>query len=304
MDATRALLDELMGKDRNLLPNEKPKRTVHFTDPDVCKHYLVAFCPNDLFINTKSDLGPCTKLHDPVCKDEYQQARDRERYRYEEDFLAYLERLISDLDKRIRRGHERLDHQDDLPEVPLSEENRLRVEKINEQIVDLLGKIQTLGEEGNIDEAEALTRQVESLKNEREDLKKGGEARSISQQEKRMKVCDVCGAFLVIGDTDKRTLGHMDGKQHQGYAKIREALEEFKKKRNERRGSDRSRDDDRGSRRRRSRSRDRDPLDPREDRHRDRDRDYRDRDRDHRHHDSRSSHNRDRDRDRRGRDRR
>ena len=154
MDATRALLDELMGKDRNLLPNEKPKRTVQFSDPEVCKHFLVgsfvfpnptsettkthflfsllAFCPNDLFINTKSDLGPCTKLHDPLCKDEYLQARDRERYRYEEDFLAYLERLISDLDKkcvderlpqilftnreflRIRRGHERLDHQDDL----------------------------------------------------------------------------------------------------------------------------------------------------------------------------------------------
>ena len=32
-------------------------------------------------------------------------------------------------------------------------------------------QIQTLGEEGNIDEAEALTKQVESLKNEREDLK-------------------------------------------------------------------------------------------------------------------------------------
>ena len=57
MDTMRAQLDELMGKDRNKLPNEKPKRTLHFTDSEVCKYYICGFCPHHLFTNTKSDLG-------------------------------------------------------------------------------------------------------------------------------------------------------------------------------------------------------------------------------------------------------
>jgi hypothetical protein len=38
MDEARALLDQLMGKDRNL-PAEQ-RRARHFTDEDVCKYYL------------------------------------------------------------------------------------------------------------------------------------------------------------------------------------------------------------------------------------------------------------------------
>lgn len=38
MDEARALLDQLMGKDRDKPPEERKER--HFSDPDVCKHYL------------------------------------------------------------------------------------------------------------------------------------------------------------------------------------------------------------------------------------------------------------------------
>jgi hypothetical protein len=70
MDATRALLDELMGKNRNALPTQASKGT-HFSDPEVCKNFLVQFCPHQLFINTKSDLGTCSKLHDEHLKSQY-----------------------------------------------------------------------------------------------------------------------------------------------------------------------------------------------------------------------------------------
>jgi hypothetical protein len=46
-----------MGKNRNLLPSEKPTKILKFTDPEVCKHYICGFCPHELFVNTKSDLG-------------------------------------------------------------------------------------------------------------------------------------------------------------------------------------------------------------------------------------------------------
>jgi len=55
MDQARAMLDELMGKDRNEVDNDE--RKMKWSDDRVCKHYLVSFCPNLLFANTKSDLG-------------------------------------------------------------------------------------------------------------------------------------------------------------------------------------------------------------------------------------------------------
>lgn len=43
-----------------------------------------------------------------------------------------------------------------------------------------------------------------------------------------MELCDVCGSFLVIGDTQSRVDAHLLGKQHIGFARIRTAIEELK----------------------------------------------------------------------------
>jgi hypothetical protein len=42
MDATRALLDQLMGKHRNLAADEKPKNRLKWSDAAVCQHFMVA----------------------------------------------------------------------------------------------------------------------------------------------------------------------------------------------------------------------------------------------------------------------
>eukprot|EP01079_Euglenida_sp_SAG-EU17-18_P007903 gene7903-7322_t len=60
----KSMLDDLMGPSRDVMPSEtKAKDKPGFAEPDVCKCYLVQFCPNELFSNTKSDLGDCTKKH-------------------------------------------------------------------------------------------------------------------------------------------------------------------------------------------------------------------------------------------------
>ena len=48
----------------------------------------------------------------------------------------------------------------------------------------------------------------------------------MSAQEKQMEVCEVCGAFLIIGDAQTRVDDHLQGKQHMGYAKIKSTIEE------------------------------------------------------------------------------
>lgn len=46
-------------------------------------------------------------------------------------------------------------------------------------------------------------------------------------QEKQMEVCDVCGAFLIVGDAQQRIDDHLMGKQHVGYARLKSALQEI-----------------------------------------------------------------------------
>lgn len=42
-----------------------------------------------------------------------------------------------------------------------------------------------------------------------------------------MEVCDVCGAFLIVGDAQQRIDDHLMGKQHVGYARLKSALQEI-----------------------------------------------------------------------------
>lgn len=58
--------------------------------------------------------------------------------------------------------------------------------------------------------------------------------------EKQMEVCEVCGAFLIVGDAQQRLEDHLTGKQHMGYSKLRKAVDEMYEKR---RNLDREEDD-------------------------------------------------------------
>jgi len=45
--------------------------------------------------------------------------------------------------------------------------------------------------------------------------------------EKQMEVCKVCGAFLIVGDAPARLDDHMQGKQHVGYQRLRNAVDDI-----------------------------------------------------------------------------
>eukprot|EP01054_Gregarina_sp_Poly1_P002652 Gregarina_sp_Poly_1__2651@NODE_1722_length_3466_cov_35_812298_g947_i1_p5_GENE_NODE_1722_length_3466_cov_35_812298_g947_i1NODE_1722_length_3466_cov_35_812298_g947_i1_p5_ORF_typecomplete_len110_score13_51LUC7/PF03194_15/6e33_NODE_1722_length_3466_cov_35_812298_g947_i1406735 len=90
MEEMRALLDSLLGTDRNALPEQRQNRQQRFNDSDVCRYYLIDFCPHDLFPNTRSDLGPCPKIHNDSLKDQYQNSPDKETFavEYESEFIG------------------------------------------------------------------------------------------------------------------------------------------------------------------------------------------------------------------------
>ncbi|CAJ0878457.1 104_t:CDS:2 [Entrophospora sp. SA101] len=61
------------------------------------------------------------------------------------------------------------------------------------------------------------------------ELKNTMEGGSPSQQQK-LRVCEVCSAYLSIFDSDRRLADHFGGKMHLGYLKIRDLLKELKEK--------------------------------------------------------------------------
>lgn len=68
---------------------------------------------------------------------------------------------MQDLDRKVRRGRERLAQDVDLANVvPISTEKSDQLAAIEEKIKRLLEQSENLGEEGKVDEAQALMKKV------------------------------------------------------------------------------------------------------------------------------------------------
>ena len=129
----------------------------------------------------------------------------------------------------------------------------------------VLSEVERAGENGDIDAALMLMQNVDNLDAAREKLLSTGRADpSADPNNKKLRVCDVCGSYLSVYDSDKRLADHFLGKQHIGYQRMRDTLDAIRKRRSERpprtsedgRGRD-DRDRDRGRDERGSRQEDR-----------------------------------------------
>lgn len=233
MDYIRKELDHLLGKDRDVPLKEKQRSRKHFDDRDVCSFFLIEFCPHELFPNTKNDLGECKKRHDNYLRDQFNKDKNSKQYRlrYEEILESFLERLIGDVDTRIKKGIERIEAP--LFDIEKSREINAKITYIDEKIQEYLIEAERYGEQGLIKQSEDVMKQIESLKEEKSQLVAMAESSALSK-EKQMKICEVCGALQSAQDNDKRLQTHYEGRIHTGYAKIREVLDALKRKKAER----------------------------------------------------------------------
>merc|ERR1711998_165588 len=98
MEQHRALLDQLLGPDRDLPVSKCRKKKINCFDKNVCKYYLAGLCPyHELFKNTKSDLGPCQyKLHDEYFKEQFSSLsnEEKQKYKYDRDLNCKLRDLV------------------------------------------------------------------------------------------------------------------------------------------------------------------------------------------------------------------
>ncbi|KRY42846.1 putative RNA-binding protein Luc7-like 2 [Trichinella spiralis] len=274
----RKMLDELMGTSRD---GDGGKNTLPFTDTRVCRSYLLNCCPHEVLANTRMDMGMCSRVHDPALRADYEKASTERDYFYDVDALDHLERFFRDCDRRMEGAKKRLaETQEELTEDLAEKGNK--VLEFNEQIGITLAEAEKLGEEGKVEESLKLMEKVEELrklKQEADSVFRSSMPPSSYQQQK-LRVCEVCSAYLGIHDNDRRLADHFGGKLHMGFVFLREkyaALQKMVKDRraercnSDRRNNDRSYHDyrsssnytnrDRDSRRSRSRSRDHRSID-------------------------------------------
>ncbi|XP_041734010.1 putative RNA-binding protein Luc7-like 1 isoform X1 [Coregonus clupeaformis] len=223
----RALLDQLMGTARD---GDETRQRVKFTDERVCKSHLLNCCPHDILSGTRMDLGECTKTHDLALRADYEIASKERELFFELDAVDHLESFIADCDRRTELAKKRLvETQDEISaEVAAKAET---VHELNEEIGKLLAKAEQLGAEGNVDEAQLVLQEVEKVRSRKRDAEEEyrNSMPASSFQQQKLRVCEVCSAYLGLHDNDRRLADHFGGKLHLGFIQIREKLEALKK---------------------------------------------------------------------------
>jgi len=286
MDAQRALLDSLMGLHRNQGPDEEnPQERISWKDSEVCKHFLVAFCPYLQFDDTRADIGPCHRKHEEYFRMTYnREAKERTKAKYERRLLKLLRDMIVQLDSKIARDKERLGVEEqekkaeaEAPIAPVlpqraekvfSSAQKERLDSIDEEIREKQLSMEHFGNEGRVEEAQELLAEVEFLRREKEiihDKARKQAGWTTTEQSRFLRVCEVCGAYLGLNKNrqQQHTDNHWQGRLHAGYALVRETVVELEEKAKVRKenikdtkseSEDDSRERERIRRRKRSRS--------------------------------------------------
>jgi RNA-binding protein Luc7-like 2 len=191
-----------------------------FRDERVCKDFLLGLCPHTLFTNTKDDLGECPGIHDDELKRKYETAAKSHDFGYERAHVRKLEGLIADAERRIARGRQRTDDDGDAAAIPRIDVDRApELLEITKEIEEKVKASEVAGEAAEVDKAQRLLEEAEGLRRKKTMMQaalvhKSGEAAAArgGGNKQRLRVCDICGAFLSLNDSDDRLADHFGGR--------------------------------------------------------------------------------------------
>lgn len=204
---------------------------IKFDDARTCKSFLLGCCPHDILSSTRMDLGDCPKHHDLALRADFELASKKKDYYYDIDAMEHLQSFIQDCDARTEIAKKRLkETQEELSEEANSKADAIH--QLGEEIGVKLANSETMGAEGKVEESMRLLEEVEELKKRKamaeQEYKNSMPASNYQQQ--KLRVCEICSAYLGIHDNDRRLADHFGGKLHLGFIKIREKLEDLKAK--------------------------------------------------------------------------
>lgn len=235
-DQIAAMLNELMGPGRNNDTN----LDLNFRDHNVCKSFLAGFCPHEEFVNTKADIGPCKYIHDENLRIAYRKSDSFEKLGYERQFYRFLVRIQDDMKRKIEKNKERLALTQGGQNLDESTKKHLqdKINRLEREMADYVEHAEKAGLKGDLDKSQKYVKKAEEVNQELESVRKLLDppppeytaGYKDPNAPKPMRICEVCGSFLIIGDVQQRIDDHMQGKQHLGFAKIASTIQELKEK--------------------------------------------------------------------------
>ncbi|KAJ3007544.1 splicing factor [Thoreauomyces humboldtii] len=175
------------------------------------------------------DIGPCKNVHSPKLLEEYKQAQQSGHPGFQDDWFRALVDFVKDCDRKVDQAQRRLDK---TPEDARAVQLMREIADSTNEISTLTGQVESLGEAGKVTESMELMNKVEDLQRLKADKERelkqltGSEGNS---QQQKLRVCEVCSAYLSIFDSDRRLADHFGGKMHLGFVKIRDQVDDMKK---------------------------------------------------------------------------
>jgi len=180
-------------------------------------------------------LGECPKIHDLALRADYQQAAKSKDCFYDVEATEHLRAFIEDCDRRTELAKKRLaETQEELSAEVSSKAEK--VHELSETIGKKLAQAEEAGAEGQVEESIKFMEDVEDVRKKKvsAELEYRNSMPASSYQQQKLRVCEICSAYLGIHDNDRRLADHFGGKLHLGFIKIREKLDELLKSYEER----------------------------------------------------------------------
>jgi len=173
-------------------------------------------------------MGECPRKHDLALRADYESAQKLKDHFYDVDACDHLAAFVADCDRKTEQAKKKLaETQEALSDEVTGKANSLH--DLAETIGKKLAAAEQLGAEGNVEESIKLMEEVENLRKKKaeaeQDYRNSMPASSYQQQ--KLRVCEVCSAYLGIHDNDRRLADHFGGKLHLGFIQIREKLAEL-----------------------------------------------------------------------------
>ncbi|KAL6944554.1 hypothetical protein ACO0RG_001291 [Hanseniaspora osmophila] len=221
------------------------------TNHEICKSYIVAQCPYELFHGTKEYHGKCpqyhvskyavlfkTKFHDFANTNSGKnlgslETSQKDLHVYLEFHKQYYQTLVGFIQKcnvTKEMAIEKLESKTEDERLKISEVSK-ELDNIDESIALLSREIEVLATNGELERSMAQSIYLSKLTIKREDVAKRVRefaSKIATSGKQELQVCNVCGAYLSRLDNDKRLADHFLGKVHMNYVHMRSEISRLK----------------------------------------------------------------------------
>lgn len=224
-DAMRAMLDGLMGSDRNLTEEARELNKRTFDSPEVDVTFLCGCSPWHLLADTNHEKmlprNGWDKIQDDFLRREWEvlTQEEKDKYGFEHDTMKVLEDLVGQIDKRLYLNKQKITN----GEENLPQEQRDKVFEIDQAIKQLQDKANDLGEQGDIDGSMACISEAGNLKETRDEIVEANKPMG-----RKEVVCEVTGALIPESDLHRLE----GGKMFNGWRLMRKALKHYQEREN------------------------------------------------------------------------